>query len=350
MRLIIIVFLAVFVGAQQPVQAPPESINATVLVRELGHREFEQRDKATTALKALGAAAKSALEEGAKSSNLEVSTRCKMLLKELGGDAPQPLREIEAEAPAPASDADAFPRMEDFKNVHEFIQAWQKRNDAMLKRLLDDHERFPLPSHRFEFKAGPQGSSKSVQVRDGERVEVDQKDGSVRVQIQKLDAAGSPQGEPQTFEAASEEEFRAKYPEVAKAHLTEAPLRFDGFRAGPLRGRSSARPVLPLQPLPPELQRSSPLLGITMEAASNDLCEHVDVPLGTQRITTVQAGSLAERIGVKPQDLLLALDGVAIKDVADVRAGMAATQAPAEIQVEVVRKGVRMTLKGLRKP
>lgn len=346
MHLMIIMLVAGVVCAQEPVQPAAEKPDAARLVSELGHREFAERDKATNALKALGSAAKPALEEGAKSANLEISTRCKMLLKDLGGEAPQPLKEVEAEVPMPSTAPDAFPRMEDFKNVQEFLEAWQKHSDAMVKRLMEGQEGFPMPGHRFDVKVGPHGSSQSVQLRDGERVEIERKDGSVRLLLQKLDAKGAPLGEQQVFEAASDEEFRAKYPEVAKAYLTEVPLKIDGYRSWPLRGRSGLKPIPPLQPvLPP----SGPLLGITLESASADLCAHVDVPQGTQRITSVQPGSLAERLGVKVQDLLLALDGHAILDVRDVRSGMSKADAPPEIQLEVMRRGVRMTLKGMRK-
>lgn len=349
MQLFVIVLLAGLVCAQEPTQPVPEPQDAASLVRELGHREFAHRDKATAALKALGVEAKAALDEGSKSADLEVSTRCKMLLKELGGGVePRPLREVESGAEPPSGENTEIielPRIQDYRNIHEFFEAIQKHNEKMLKRAREGQGALP-PTHRFQFKAGPQASFKSVKHSDGARVEVERKDESVRVLIQKLDAQGEAAGAAEVYEAASEEEFRAKYPEIAKAHLTDFTTGLGGgFELPPLRGPGWK----PQKPVRPEVPSSGPVLGITMESASNDLCEHVDVPKGTQRITSVQSGSLAERVGVQVNDLILSVDGAIIHEVTDVREAMTKTNAPAEIQVQVVRKGARIMLKGLRK-
>ena len=345
MRWIIATLMLLSVGfAQEPKPSEPTGHDASQLVRDLGSREFEVRDRAAAELKAMGAAAKAALEEGCKSSDLERSTRCKMLLKELGGDEARPLREVVPDAKAPVADEDAPPRIEDYRDVHEFIQAWQKHTDAMVKRLMEQRGGVVLEGSPFE--RGFQGSSKSIQIRDGQRVEVERDNAGIRVRIQPLDDSGKDSGDAVLYEAADEDAFRAQYPEIAKEHLGGINFRWGGGAqlnrqwpfGRPLPGVERLRPV-----------PSGPRLGVTLETASADLCEHLSLPLGTQRITSVEPESLAQRLGMKVHDILLLLDGKEIRSVADVRAALEKAEATPEIEVQIMRKGSPLVLKGARK-
>ena len=270
------------VGSSGPV--PLQDIDAKALVVQLGSSEFATRDGAMTQLKALGAKAREALAEGTKSTNLECSTRCSMLLKELdgGGKVEVPLREV-------------------------------------------------LPERGRSDRGGGgnvvSGSvTQSVYQNREQRVEVMQRgDGFTRVTIQKLNGRGKAVGDQECYEAPNATEFEKKFPEVYAAHV---------------RQKTSLMPNVP-----PVVD--GPRLGVTLETASDDLCIHLDLPFGTQRISAVVPGSCAEKIGIQQHDLLLLVDDTKILTAEDIRTTLR-REAPTTFTVTIMRKGARMTLSGPR--
>ncbi len=79
------------VALDRPAAAAEDVKRAEALVRDLGADEFDVRDKATTALVALGEAALPALREAARSEDAEIRTRAQHALAAIRKKTPPPL-------------------------------------------------------------------------------------------------------------------------------------------------------------------------------------------------------------------------------------------------------------------
>jgi S1-C subfamily serine protease len=62
-------------------------------------------------------------------------------------------------------------------------------------------------------------------------------------------------------------------------------------------------------------------------------------------VVEVVAGSPAERAGLRPEDLIIALDGEPLTDVGDLQRRMTAEAISRELALEVVRDGAQRTLR-----
>lgn len=83
--------VCVDVALDGPAPAAEDVKRAEALVRDLGADEFDIRDRATTALIALGGAALPALREAARSEDAEIRTRAQHALEAIRKKAPPPL-------------------------------------------------------------------------------------------------------------------------------------------------------------------------------------------------------------------------------------------------------------------
>lgn len=304
---------------------PPKTegeADAQALVQKLGSTEFTTRDEAMNQLRALGARAKAALEAGSKSDNLETSTRCRMLLKELSGDVAteSPLRELREQARPQGG--------------------------------------------------GPHTTSTSVRITPERKVQIEERsDGSVKLTITKLKSGDA--DAVRTFEAASREEFSQKYPREYSEHLLHGmdPIQFlppwppkgvpdigrwpgevPELRDWPfhLWPRGVQRPEQRELPAPTESKGiTGPRLGVKVEPAGEELCTHLEIPAGTLRVVEVLSGSAAGKLGVKVHDLLLKVDDTDIASVDDILRTLR-REAPDEMTVTLLRKGQRLVLKGPR--
>jgi Do/DeqQ family serine protease len=86
-------------------------------------------------------------------------------------------------------------------------------------------------------------------------------------------------------------------------------------------------------------------------AAAQDLTPELAEALGTDEtrgavISNVESGSAAERAGLKPGDLVLALDGKPVSSSADLRTRIGLLRAGSELRLSVLRQGRRLTLTG----
>ena len=306
--LVLLPLFALVLSAQAPVEpvVPIQVSEASALVQQLGRNEFSERDAAMAKLRNLGGKARAELEEGSKSGNLETSTRCKMLLKELSGETKveEPLREV---------------------------RAVEGRSDINFKT----------------FGGSSATSFHSTVISSEQRLEIVQRsDGSLLVVIQKLGANGAPAGEAQSYAAANKAEFEKNYPEIYAAHvqpmLAENEPSAQGGFPWPFgrRQRVKPAPIVLSAPL-------GPRLGVMIEAASADLCRHLELPLGTVRVTSVVPESCAAMLGVKEHDLLLLVDDTRISSSEDIRRALQ-REAPDPMTVTVVRKGVKQVLSGPR--
>jgi S1-C subfamily serine protease len=62
-------------------------------------------------------------------------------------------------------------------------------------------------------------------------------------------------------------------------------------------------------------------------------------------VVEVVAGSPAERAGLRPEDLIVALDGEPLGDVGDLQRRMTAEVIGRELALDVIRDGVQRTLR-----
>jgi S1-C subfamily serine protease len=86
-------------------------------------------------------------------------------------------------------------------------------------------------------------------------------------------------------------------------------------------------------------------------AAAQDLTPELADALGTDArrgavISSVEAYSAAERAGLRPGDLVLALDGEPVSSAADLRTRIGLLRAGSLVELTVQRKGRQLTLKG----
>ncbi|MCE9634140.1 MAG: PDZ domain-containing protein [Planctomycetes bacterium] len=245
------------------------------------------------------------------------------------------------------------------QDMRRSVEEWRKQFDA------DDwmpgfEAHGGSPSKQDESRGASSGQviengrSLSWTIDDAGKVKVTVRDGN--------DAAE------QVYEAASLAELRKQHPDVAK--------RLDGFLpSGGLRrwtlvwppraswdetdrtGAAQRDPELRdgEQKLAPAEQSDTPLLavpgpvlGITWGDVPDVLRDQLDLPVGGLVVTGVAADSVAARLGVRRNDVLVSLGGRPIASPADIRKTLESARAPGEVSkplaAEVLRKGKRETL------
>jgi hypothetical protein len=163
----VLAFVGAFGVAEEAAAPSKEKIDA--LVKDLGAEKAEARDRAAKELEAIGAPAVAALKEAATSDDPEVAWRARTILDRVEGASPR--------------EGKAVPRgkagREDGSRLHSF---------------------------NFRFSPGTSGSSVIIT-----------QDGSGRVNV-KVTEDENGKAVTKSYEAETPEEFRKKYPEVAKQY------------------------------------------------------------------------------------------------------------------------------------
>jgi hypothetical protein len=123
----------------------------------------------------------------------------------------------------------------------------------------------------------------------------------------------------------------------------------------PSGGRVPALPRFPVGPgerLRDSLSRDEPRLGVQVEPPGAALADQLDLPENQGLVLSeVTPDSPAARVGLKTHDVLLELNGKPVPSDAQQFAGcLAAIEANQPVDVVVLRKGRRETLKGLTLP
>jgi len=220
--------------------------------------------------------------------------------------------------------------------------------DIPRRRFFDDTFFRDLKS---QLKDGAQSQGMSIQIGpDGVRVEV-QEEGENGKLEQKV------------YEAPDMETFRAQYPDVLQQNglgMGLDALRFDmdhiGGRSGPIqrgfdwqllephvrldpaqpRGPAVAQPV---SPVPPEGRR----LGVLVKDVPPAVREYLDLGEVGLMVQEVQPGTLAEALGLAPDDIVVRIGEHDIASPADVQQALGAIDVGKPVHVEYVRKGRRQT-------
>jgi len=380
--------MALLIGcglAVAQVQAGPESRSGNDRVKSqiknLDNDSFELRTKAMEDLRASGEDARADLEEAKKSSSLEVRTRAETLLKELdakktpatgvkkGVKPLVPDEDRPTETPAAGK---APPRVEDFRDVHAYIDAMQK----WMRDQMGKDQRFPtfvIPDMDLKLDEKDQGldiagthvittdmlggSSVSVTHKDGETVTWKSGSDGVTLTVQKRNEAGETTSE--SWSGKDEEDFKKQHPDVwEKYHSGEGMMRtftVQGGRRGQnvFRGQRDQGGVAPVAPPPPitalrEIDGAGPFLGVTTSEVSVVLDKQLKLKGEGVVVESVSEGSLAERMGIKPYDVLVQLDGQVIHDRDDIIRTVRKKDAPAQSTARVMREGTVTELSAAR--
>ncbi|MBV8880164.1 MAG: PDZ domain-containing protein [Planctomycetaceae bacterium] len=180
-------------------------------------------------------------------------------------------------------------------------------------------------------------------------------------------------GDEKTYKADSMDEFTRKYPEVAREYgvgrggmkawkfhdpadfakkLEEWRKQFGDFdllKGDPDLQRFLEHPeqVPPKHPLPPaDPAVAGPRLGLRLAPLSTVLADQlgIDAKSGSL-IADVEAGSLAEKSGVRKNDVLTKVDGKEVAGVESVRASVHDALKKKEFDLELLRQGKKQTLK-----
>ena len=92
----------------------------------------------------------------------------------------------------------------------------------------------------------------------------------------------------------------------------------------------------------------SPRLGVTIEPLSDVLRDQLDLPEGGIVVREVLPRTLAERLGLRRNDVLLSVAGRSVSVAADVIGALAPVKEGEKLAVEIVRKSRRETLSVVR--
>lgn len=380
------VLMALLVGcglAVAQVQAGPESRSGNDRVKSqiknLDNDSFELRTKAMDDLRASGENARADLEEAKKSSSLEVRTRAETLLKELDAKkAPtavkkgvKPLVPDEDRQVETTPGTKAPPRIEDFRDARAYMEAMQK----WMRDQMGKDQRFPsfvIPDMDLKLDekddldiAGTHvittdmlgANSVSVTHKDGETITWKSGSDGVTLTVQKRNEAGETTKE--SWSGKDEEDFKKQHPDVwEKYHSGEGMMRtftVQGGRRGQnlFRGQRDQGGLPPIAPPPPiaelrEIESAGPILGVVPSEVPAVLDKQLKLKGEGVVIDSVGEGSLAERMGIKPYDVLLQLDGQVIHDRDDILRTVRKKDAPAQATARVVREGTVMELSAAR--
>ncbi|MBK8977462.1 MAG: PDZ domain-containing protein [Planctomycetes bacterium] len=332
-------------AGEQP-QAKPPAATAETWVERLGADEFAERQAAEKALRELGEGARAALKSAAESHpDPEVRFRARQLLRELDGepaglrprdDSPQGQPRGDGQRPQRDEIDSMFDEIgrlfgddrfgrDQFRDLHEQIRRMQESMRS--GRALGGVSPFGL-DHGTSIQITPDG---------------------VRVELKDTDENGKETTE--VYEAPSIEAFKTKYPEIADKVFgpggsfrigigpQDAMRPFQGFPPFPqLPGVPGLRPLQPLDAStpPPEGER----LGVTVQPLPVDVAAFLDLEPGVGLVVgEVTEGSLGEELGLHPRDIILSIEGRAIRDVGDVREALRPISKGQPVHVEILRIG-----------
>jgi hypothetical protein len=254
------------------------------LIRKLGSDDFATREQATEELKKAGKPAKEALQKAAESDDPEVRQRSRAILEEMA----------KAEKPAP--------------------------------------RRVPFPQQQPGF--GFRGSSVTIRSVNGDSTyTITPGDGSAPLTFHKAMAGAvkleytDEQGAAKTAEAPTLEAFIKDHKELAQKYsITEEGIAYGGARVSfkgnglpnfnfPRQPRRIPVPPVPPAPVPDDEEEPGlPVAGARLGAVDESLRAQLDIPADQGAVVlAVAPGSLAESLGMRKNDVLLELDGKAIK-------------------------------------
>jgi PDZ domain len=151
----------------------------------------------------------------------------------------------------------------------------------------------------------------------------------------------------------SDEQFRTLTGQLPDDNMLKELMEERARVLQQLQGLLGNPGTLPGAPSKPgATRRPEGRLGVAVSQPGPTLADQLDLPKGQGlAIEEVRSDSAAARVGLKAHDILLELDGKPVSsDLADFQRKLAATPANKAVDIVILRRGRRETLKGLQLP
>jgi hypothetical protein len=353
-------------------------------IDKLSSPDFSERDGAIEKLHALGKGAIPALKEAAESNpQMEVRWNARRILRELDGTKPKKRAAAEGMKAKVRTGAggDFFlevPTLEDLMLDAKDLDV--SKRDALEQNLRQQMEKL---EHRMkelqerlhsELRAKTGVDTMGIEPGHGafagSSVQIVHDDDHVRVVVKEKNADGAE--DVKSYEAASMQEFKEKYPDVARKYFgggnrtgvirlrstgpagkfeigESAAIDMDEDEAFDMdvddaTGRMRVVPGTPFGAAPDMAKVIGPdngeRLGVHVKPVDPGLAQFLGIPRGTGfQVENVEAGTMAEAMGVKANDVVVCIDGKAIGRDTTVREALAGVPAGRTLRVDVIRGG-----------
>lgn len=317
------------------------------LMPQLLSEDETQRADAEKSLFALGEAGRTELERITRENDpRRAITALRLLESGKWAKAAKPDGERKAQREDAGADWDASTALP--ARLEEMRARLDREMEEFRRRFESFDRSFTLHMPQFEWGAvHPGGASSGTVVENDKKLSwsIDA-DGRVKVTVQ--DGKDAPE---QKYEAPSIEALKKEHPDVAKR--LESVTGSDSWTVtlngagGPhvrvLRG-GQRRIDAPDEDGAPQ----TPVLGVSWSPVSEVLRDQLDLGDGGIVVESVVAKSLAEKLGLARNDVLLEVQGKAIGDSADVRAALENAKEGDKVTALVVRKGRKQTLDAVK--
>ncbi len=342
------------------------------LVQALRSEDEETRERAEEGLEEMGTSVLPYLKGRLKrEKSPEVRWRLKKVIRAIQGEGPRTITKVEPRAVTPGETEDFFEEMQ--KRLRNMMEEMEKEFSPFIGKSRTGIPRLRIP------KIVPGGKGKVFSSNESVRIQVGP--GGVQLEIRRKGPDGKE--EVKRYKAKSVEEFKKLYPDIAKkyniggngfsfrfgppptldfsrrlreilkefglnpAPVTPGPGAIPPVPPAPPRWRwwGGPRPGLtPVTPLP-QPAPSGEKLGVYVGPVPDPLAQYLGLPPGYGLLVQeVLPGSLAERAGIQPKDIILTVNGVRITGVEDVKNALSKVPAGGEVKVSVIRKGQKVDL------
>lgn len=347
-------------SSQEKPLAPKTEIQDSQIeawVKDLSSSNFDEREIGASRLLDLGERALPFLEKAVRESkDSELRWNAKRLIREIREkgnfhSAPNPsgpdMRKIDEMMRQMREQQERMREMmdEQLRQLHDpFLHRFQDLGEE--ENWGFDFDDFDRRIRELEDRMGDMGESMRSQSSfsfqqgpDGVRLEVQENvDGKVETQV---------------YEAQSVEDFKDKYPEIAKRYgigvekgnsfrfrFRDTSPRGRMFRSNPDLHRAIEKEVL-------ESSKNQDRLGVYFDAVEPSLRTFLDLEPGVGfLVKEVEPNSLAQRMGIQAKDVLVEIQGQSIRGPKTIRDTLQAAPAGSEISVNLIRPGQgKMTLK-----
>lgn len=307
-------------------QADPGRIEQ--LVRDLGSETYATREKADQELRTLGSQAVPALKQAVADPDPERARRARAILEELDKKPSKPAPRPKAEATSRSMKLSIGPDGR--------VEAVVAEKDASGRTV----EKTYTADSMDDFQAKHPEVARHFRLQPRELPPMDDLGKSLQDWMKRFED-GDFRGRDLFKDLTASPFFRDLFKDVPEpfADLLDNPEEFmERFRE--LQpGLDPAAP--PVAPAP----RAEGRFGIALAPVGEALSSHLGLPLGEGALVVeVTKGSRAEKAGLRPMDIVLAIDGRPVKDAAAARQAVR-EKADGGFTLDVMRSGKRETLK-----
>jgi hypothetical protein len=342
-----------------PREAARETVRDTVerLLPDLLSEQESVRDRASRAIVALGDPAKAELDRLTRDPDPQKAIAALKMLQSDAWDRAAREQKAEREGEGPRLPAIPIPKID----IDQWQRDVERQFEDMRKRMREWEKQFDVRDWvpGLEEKGGGAARTQSSgSVTEDGRSFSWSIDATGRVKVTTKDGPDAPET---TVEAPDMDALRRDHPEVAKRLEEYAPqsgTRRWVFRWPPRAFQAPASPSEDTGPLLREGEERlrpfdgapvpGPLLGVGVGDVPEVLRDQLDLPEGGIVVESVTPNSLAERLGLRRNDVLLRIGDQPVAAAPDVRKALEAVPDGGTVKVEIVRKGRRETLSAAR--